>query len=107
MDLQILHKIFRIGLWGMISYDSQSEYYNDSYFTDFLNKQKFSKETIKKSTENFKSEIEELVLEASELKMDAFDLNLKIASLIADDLAKNRLERNELLDNKTFTICLD
>lgn len=107
MDLQILHKIFRIGLWGMISYDSQSEYYNDSYFTDFLNKQKFSKETIKKSTEKFKSEIEELVLEANELKTDAFDLNLKIARLIADDLAKNRLERNELLDNKTFTICLD
>lgn len=107
MDLQILHKIFRIGLWGMISYDSQSENYDNSCFTHILNKQKFSKETIKESTEKFKSEIEELVLEANELKTDAFDLNLKIARLIADDLAKNRLERNELLDNKTFTICLD
>lgn len=107
MDLQILHKIFRIGLWEIVSQNDQSENYDNSCFTHILNKQKFSKETVKKSTENFKSEIEELVLEASELKMDAFDLNLKIARLIADDLAKNRLERNELLDNKTFTICLD
>lgn len=107
MDLQIIHKIFKIGLWEIVPQNYQSENYNNSYFTEFLNKQKFSKETIKKSIENFKSEIEEIVLEASELKMDAFDLNLKIARLIADDLAKNRLERNELLDNKTFTICLD
>lgn len=108
MDLQIIHEIFKIGLWWeIVPHNSQSENYDTSCLTDILDRQKFSKEVIKKSIENFKSEIEELVLEADELKTDTFDLNLKIAKLIADDLAKNRLQRNGLLDNKTYTICLD
>lgn len=62
MDLQIIHKIFKMGLWGIVCHNFQSENYDTSCFTDFLNKQKFSKETIKKSIKNFKSEIEEMVL---------------------------------------------